>query len=165
MTEIRDANTDDWEGIGKVLLESYNIESLDEAKNAFLDELKKGHHYIVSINETDIIGIISWVVHGLPKHGLAELDRIAVLPEFRGKCISRRLFNFMLERIKTYYREHESNLRKLYVLTHEDNMRARTFYEKMGFGLEAILKNHYYNNRNECVMSMFFDRSEDLHED
>jgi len=161
MVKIRNCIADDTEGVANVLLKSYNISNLDEAKNGFLNEKKKGHMFIVSINETNIIGIASWLVHDLPKHGLAELGRIAVLPEYRERGIAKKMFNFMLDELRKYYEENNSYLRKLYVLTHEDNMRARRFYEKIGFELEATLKKHYYNNKNECLMSMFFDKSED----
>lgn len=142
--------------IGKLLSVSYNIKNENEGKDVFLKEIKKGHKYIVSKSETKVIGIISWLTHGLPKHGLAELDRIAVLPDFKGQGIAKKMFEFMINDINRYYERYDHKLRKFYVLTHEDNIRAQRFYEKMGFEKEVTLKEHYYNDKDEVLMSMFF---------
>ncbi len=157
MIEIRNANEMDANDIASVMIQFYNMDNLNEAKNAFFDELKKGHNFIVSVSETRINGFISWLSHGLPKHGLSELNRIVVLPEMRGKGVSKKLFVFMISEIKKYYEENNSHLRKLYVLTHEENKKAQKFYENVGFKHEVLLKDHYYNGKNECLMSMFFD--------
>ena len=95
-------------------------------------------------------------MHGLPKHQLCELDRIAVLPEYRGKGIAQKLFNSMVKDAKVFYKKNKSKLRKLYLLTHADNTRAHKFYEKLGFKHETTLKQHYYKNKDECVYSRFF---------
>ena len=96
-------------------------------------------------------------MHGLPKHQLCELDRIAVLPEYRGKGIARQLFNALIKDSKAFYKKNKSKLRKLYLLTHADNIRAHKFYEKLGFKHETTLKYHYYKDKDEYVYSTFFD--------
>ena len=50
--------------------------------------------------------------------------------------------------------------RKLYILTHENNVDAHSFYEKIGFIHETSLKDHYYENQNERVYSKFFEIDE-----
>ena len=50
--------------------------------------------------------------------------------------------------------------RKLYILTHENNIDAHSFYEKIGFSHETSLKDHYYENQNERVYSKFFEIDE-----
>ena len=100
---------------------------------------------------------MTWAAHGLRKHQLCELDRIAVLPEYRGKGVARKLFDALIKDAKAYYKKNNSKLRKLYLLTHADNKRAHKFYEKLGFRHETTLKEHYYKGRDEFVYSMFFD--------
>ena len=95
-------------------------------------------------------------MHGLPKHQLAELDRIAVLLEYRGKGVARKLFDALIKDAKAFYKKKKSKLRKLYLLTHADNTKAHKFYEKLGFKHEAILKEHYYKDRDEYVYGIFF---------
>ncbi|MBI2659795.1 GNAT family N-acetyltransferase [Candidatus Woesearchaeota archaeon] len=154
--KIRKATSKDAKGIANVLVQSYNIKNLNEGVEAFKNEIKKNHNYIVAEEKGKIIGIVTWLMHGLPKHQLAELDRIAVLPEFRGKGVSRKLFDFMIKDAKQFYKKSKSKLRKLYLLTHADNERAQKFYEKLGFRHETTLKQHYYKDKDEFVYSMFF---------
>lgn len=154
---IRNAVLRDAKGIAQVLLSGYNIKDRKEAMETFRNEAKKGHHYIVAEENGKIAGIVTWLPHGLPKHMLAELDRIAVLPDFRGKGVARQLKDALIKDCRTWYRKNGFRLRKLYLLTHKDNARARKFYEKMGFTHETTLKEHYYRGRDECVYSVFFN--------
>ena len=155
--KIRKANLSDAKGIANVLVQSYNIKDLKEGISVYKNETKKNHHYIVAEENGKIIGIVTWLMHGLPKHQLCELDRIAVLPEFRGKGVARKLFDSMVNDAKAFYKKQKSKLRKLYLLTHADNIRAHKFYEKLGFKNETTLKHHYYKDKDEYVYSMFFD--------
>ncbi len=154
--KIRKTTVKDAKGIAKVLIAGYNIKNEKEGIETFKNEIKKGHHYIVAEGNKKIIGIVTWLPHGLPKHMLAELDRIAVLPEYRGKGISKGLKEAMIADAKAWFRGKGHKLRKLYLMTHEDNERARKFYEKMGFRHETTLKDHYYKGKHECVYSLFF---------
>lgn len=155
---IRKATPLDGEGIAKVLVEAYNIDNQKEGLAVFENERVKGHHYIVAEEDGEILGIVTWVVHGLPKHMMAELDRIAVLPKSRGKGVAKVLFEELIKEANEFYKKHGFYLRKLYLLTHADNTRAQKFYEKMGFTHETTLKEHYYKGKDEFVFSMFFER-------
>ena len=154
--KIRKANPKDVKGIANVLVQSYNIKDLKEGINVFKNEIKKNHHYIVAEEKDRVIGIVTWLVHGLPKHQLCELDRIAVLPEYRGKGIAKELFDTLIKDAKSFYKKNKSKLRKMYLLTHADNTRAHKFYEKLGFRHETTLKGHYYKDKDEYVYSMGF---------
>ena len=155
--KIRKANLKDAKGIANVLVQSYNIKDLKEGISVFKSEIKKSHQYIVAEENDKIIGIVTWLMHGLPKHQLCELDRIAVLPDYRGKRVSRQLFGALIKDSKALYKKNKSKLRKLYLLTHADNIRAHKFYEKLGFKHETTLKQHYYKDKDEYVYSMFFE--------
>ena len=155
--KYRKATLKDAKGIANVLIKSYNIKSEKEAINIYKTELRKLHNYLVADDNGKIIGIVTWLIHGLPRHQLAELDRIAVLPEYMGKGVAQNLFKTLIKDSKTFYKKNNTNLRKLYLLTHADNKRAHKFYEKIGFKHETTLKQHYYKNRDEYVFSIFFD--------
>ena len=154
--KIRKAALNDAKRIANVLVQSYNIKDLKEGVNVFKNETKKFHHYIVAEEKGKILGIVTWLMHGLPKHQLAELDRIAVLPEYRGKGVAKQLFNSLIKDAKLFYKKNNSKLRKLYLLTHADNIRAHRFYEKLGFKHETTLKEHYYKDKDEFVYTIFF---------
>tara|TARA_Y100000591_G_scaffold172599_1_gene148994 strand:+ start:70 stop:555 length:486 start_codon:yes stop_codon:yes gene_type:complete len=148
---LRDANQ-----ISSVLMDFYNMKDANEAAEAFISEMEKDFHYIVAIQDDVIIGLVTWLPHGLPKHGLFELDRICLLSETRGKGVGRDLVNELIIDADKWYKSNGESIRKLYLLTHEDNSDAHAFYEKVGFVHEATLKDHYYKRQNERVYSKFF---------
>lgn len=154
--KFRKATSKDAKGIAKVLMESYNIDSVKEGISAFKEEVVKKYNYILAVDNGKVVGLTTWQVHGLPKHQLCELDRIAVLPECRGKGVAQKLFAALVKAAKAEYKKNKSKLRKLYLLTHASNIRAHKFYEKLGFKHETTLKNHYYKKEDEWVYSMFF---------
>ena len=68
--KIRKANSKDAKGIANVLVKSYNIKDLKEGISVFKNEVKKNNHYIVAEENGKIIGIVTWIMHGLSKHQL-----------------------------------------------------------------------------------------------
>ena len=86
--------------IANVLLDFYNMNDLDEAVNIFLSEIDKDFHYIVATKNGKIIGLVSWFPHGLPKHGLFELDRICILSDARGKGVGRILVDELIAKCR-----------------------------------------------------------------
>ncbi|MBW2980375.1 GNAT family N-acetyltransferase [Candidatus Woesearchaeota archaeon] len=154
--QFRKAISKDAKGIANVLVQSYNIRDVKEGIAAFKEEVQKKYNYIVAVDKGKVIGLTTWQVHGLYKHQLCELDRIAVLPEYRGKGVSRKLFDALVKAAKAEYKKNKSKLRKLYLLTHASNKRAHKFYEKLGLKHETTLKSHYYKKEDEWVYSMFF---------
>ena len=153
---LREATYDDKDQIAKVLLDFYNMKDADEAAQSFNNELDKDFHYIVAEEAGKIIGLVTWLMHGLPKHGLFELDRICILSEARGKGVGRKLVDKLIDNASKWYENESEKIRKLYLLTHEDNKNAHSFYEKVGFSHETTLKDHYYKDQDERVYVMFF---------
>ena len=153
---LREATYDDKDQIAKVLLDFYNMNDVDEAIQSFNNELDKDFHYIVAEEAGKIIGLVTWLIHGLPKHGLFELDRICILSEARGKGVGRKLVDKLIDNASKWYENESEKIRKLYLLTHEDNKNAHSFYEKVGFSHETTLKDHYYKDQDERVYVMFF---------
>ena len=153
---LREATYHDKDQIAKVLLDFYNMKDADEAAQSFNNELDKDFHYIVAEEAGKIIGLVTWLMHGLPKHGLFELDRICILSEARGKGVGRKLVDKSIDNASKWYDKKGEKIRKLYLLTHEDNKNAHSFYEKVGFSHETTLKDHYYKDQDERVYVMFF---------
>ena len=153
---LRKATYDDKDQVAKVLLDFYNMNDVDEAIQSFNNELDKDFHYIVAEEDGKIIGLVTWLMHGLPKHGLFELDRICILSEARGKGVGKKLVDKLIDNASKWYDKEGEKIRKLYLLTHEDNKNAHSFYEKVGFSHETTLKDHYYRDQDERVYVMFF---------
>ena len=154
--KYRNAAKKDAKGIAAVLKASYNIASVKEGLEVFNKETKKDYRFIVADDNGRIAGIVSWQMHGLPKHQLCELDRIAVMPEYRGKGIALGLFSSLAREANKEYKKHGFRLRKLYLLTHATNQRAHAFYAKMGMRHETTLKEHFYKDVDEWVFTRFF---------
>ena len=154
---FKEATSEDKIQIANVLLDFYNMNDIDEAVNTFLLEIEKDFHYIVAIENGKIIGLVTWLMHGLPKHGLIELDRICILSESRGKGIGEKLVDKLVKDASNWYKKNGEDIRKLYLLTHENNTNAHSFYEKIGFVHETTLKDHYYRDQDERVYTMFFN--------
>jgi len=154
--KYRKATLKDADQVIAVLIDFYNMKDANEASKAFILEMEKDFHYIVALQDNIIIGLVTWLSHGLPKHGLFELDRICLLSEARGKGVGKGLINELITDADKWYKSMGENIRKLYLLTHEGNVDAHIFYEKVGFDHETTLKDHYYKNQNERVYSKFF---------
>ena len=152
---IQSAKEKDAYQIANVLWDFYNMENKKEATKVFINEREKEFHYIVAIENNQILGLVTWLAHGLPKHGLFELDRICILGNSRGKGIGKKLVDALIEDAIEWYMDRNEKARKLYLLTHEDNTNAHLFYEEVGFKHETTLKDHYYKNRNERVYTIF----------
>ena len=110
----------------------------------FTNERDKEFHYIAAIENNEILGLRIWLVHGLAKHGLFELDKICILRNSKGKGTGEKLVDALIE-----------DSRKLYLFTDEDNTNTHLFYEKLGFKHESTLKDHYYKNQDERVHTIF----------
>lgn len=157
---VRLAKTSDSQAVAAVLLAAYNMANVSDAQATYLRELDMGHRYLVAEMKGVIAGITSWYLHGVPHHGLAELDRIAVLPEKRLNGAGSKLFYSLVTDAKLYYRQRGERLRKLFLLTHDDNEIAHALYRKVGMEKEVVLKDHYYDGRAEAVFSIFFPRTD-----
>ena len=91
LLHYRKATIKDADQISSVLIDFYNMKDANEASEAFISEMEKDFHYIVALQDDVIIGLVTWLSHGLPKHGLFELDRICLLSEARGKGVGKGL--------------------------------------------------------------------------
>ena len=156
---IRLGTAADTEQAARVLLAAYNMADITEARAAYRREIEVGHRYLVAEAAGEVVGISSWYLHGVPHHGLAELDRIAVLPEYRMNGAGSELFHGLVEDAQRFYAQRGERLRKLFLMTHDDNHAAHALYRKVGMEKEVVLKDHYYDGRAEAVFSIFFPRS------
>ena len=153
---VRRGTRADAEKAAMVLLANYNMATFAVAKDAYLAELARHHRYVVATRSGEIVGLCSWFSHGVPHHGLAEIDRIAVLEPYRLQGVGRKIFEGVVLDAQALYEKQGHKLRKLFLLTHDDNVPAGAFYAKMGMEKEAVLPSHYYIGRDEAVFSKFF---------
>lgn len=78
--------------------------------------------------------------------GEGEIQRIAVLPEYRGFGLGRKMMAAMAD----YARENGASVISLEV--RESNRVARSLYESCGFAAEAVRKGYYRNPSEDAVI-------------
>ncbi len=78
--------------------------------------------------------------------GEGELLRIAVLPEYRGRGLAKKLMDQMVE----YSRGKKAKSMSLEV--RETNKKARNLYRSYGFEEETIRKNYYQDPKENAVI-------------
>jgi ribosomal protein S18 acetylase RimI-like enzyme len=152
---VRRAKDDDLELVAETLFKGGLAKTLKEGKDMFLRESKRGDVYLIALEGKKPLGIVSWIFQGAYRHELSELYHICVLPEARGKGVGKKLFFALLDDINSVYEKKNKKLRKLYLLTHADNITAQKFYEKIGMVHEASLKDHFYKGKDEFVYAYY----------
>lgn len=80
--------------------------------------------------------------------GEGELFRIAILPQYRGRGLAKKLMEYMVN----YSRE--MNVKSISLEVREGNKKARNLYKTYGFLEESIRKN-YYQNPCESALVMW----------
>ncbi len=80
--------------------------------------------------------------------GEGELLRMAVLPEYRGRGLSKKLMDRMVE----YTRKMEADSISLEV--RENNKKARNLYKSYGFTEEYTRKNYYRDPCEDAIIML-----------
>ncbi len=80
----------------------------------------------------------------IPPEG--ELYNIAVHPDCKGLGYAQRLY------FETESRAYQKGVRTVYLEVREGNLRARKFYEKLGFTNIGIRKNYYHQPTENAVL-------------
>ena len=155
--ELKRATEKDKVLCAEVLLASGLAKSEEEAKNAVEKEFQRGDHYILAEEDGKPLGLVTWIAQGSPRHELIELYHIGVLPDARRKGVAVKLFEQLEHDANEYLQSEGFHLRKLYLLTHEENVAAKKFYEKVGMHQEATLKDHF-GKKPEAVMVKFYEK-------
>ena len=88
---LRKALENDAKELAVILEQGYSIKSVEEGLKVFSNEKSKGWNFLVAESNAKVVGFVSWQMKGLPRHGLIELDRIAVSRDFRGKGVAGKL--------------------------------------------------------------------------
>ena len=143
MTTITEATEEDFETIRNVAHTAWPVtygEILSKAQldymlekmysdAALLDNLKKGHHFMLAKENSVCLGFAS-IEYGYLNEKCTRLHKIYLLPETQGKGLGKML----LERIVVLAKENHSETISLNVNRFN---KACAFYQKMGFEIVA----------------------------
>ena len=147
-----------WDAIkvAKLLVDCFNIASVKEGREIFLKERKKDN-FIIAEEKGKLYGLISWDMHGLPKHQLVRIERICITPIKKQDDLAKGLLTAATQDADKHFKKMNLKLRKMYAMVHSSNKKLKNFYKKMGFVEESKLKDHYYKGEDEFILSMFFE--------
>ena len=87
-------------------------------------------------------GILSGILSATLLFGEAEIENIAVSPDFRRRGIGKYLVNALKEKCE-----------KIFLLVKEDNYGAIAFYASMGF-VKTGVRRRYYHGKDAYVMEL-----------
>ncbi len=152
----RKAMPKDADKVGKLLVKCFNISPVKEGQDTFLHERKKDI-FIIAEKDGKLYGLVSWDMHGLPKHQLVRVERICVLSGPKRDEIAEGLLTAAIQDADKFFKKKNLKLRKMYTMVHSSNIKLKNFYKKIGFVEEATLKDHYYKGVDDFILSMFFE--------
>ena len=111
-------------------------------KDKIIKDFENGTHYLVAEENQDILGV---------------LDYHTYYPFPSGQGIGRKLIQTFFDIAKA------DGYQKVLIHVLSSNEKACTFYEKLGFKQEAILKNQFYLNHNYVDDLIYSYYLEDIH--
>lgn len=156
MITTRKANQHDVETIAELLSAFYNFSDIEEARSVVRREYSLHYHFRIAEDDGHPIGVLTWRAHGLPKHGIIKLKRVAIDREIPDRQATfELLFDATIADADYLYHQEHAYLRKVYAVTPADNLFLSSFFEEKGMVQEAVLKNHYYDGRDEVMYSLF----------
>ncbi|MEM2924535.1 MAG: ribosomal protein S18-alanine N-acetyltransferase [Methanocellales archaeon] len=82
--------------------------------------------------------IVGFIVAMIPFPDRGHILNLAVDPEYRYLGIGKALVNYVTAKFKS------KGVRKIWLEVRVSNIGARTFYKKLGFKEEKILRNYYF---------------------
>lgn len=107
------------------------------------------NHTIIASDNNKIIGIAQWSIKEDPKSGVAEIEEVFVLNEYRNQGIGRKLIEFTINSIKNNFNKISLNPRKIYLFVSKNNLAAITLYQSLGFQEISQLGNLFSDSETE----------------
>ena len=121
-------------------------------------ECYTSHNFtVIAKDKKKIVGVLQWYAKEEPRHGLAEIEEVFVLDEYRGKGIGSRIVAFAIESVRDYFKKMKFNPRKIFLFVEKNNLSARHLYEKNGFKFVAEAGNLFDDGAIELFYVLNFN--------
>ncbi|MCB9798450.1 GNAT family N-acetyltransferase [Candidatus Nomurabacteria bacterium] len=168
MIEIIKLHPDQWELFKDIRLKSLQVEPIAFGSSYELEKERSEEQWRQSLEKNwleetswqyfamegeKVVGFMGAYIDALPRlRHVAHLKAVFVETEYRGKGISKRLFEFLTDKLK------EAGVLKLQLLVNKENERAVAFYKKLGFSVlctlekEMLIDGKFYD---DYFMEMF----------
>ncbi|MCO4474713.1 acetyltransferase, GNAT family [Streptococcus infantarius subsp. infantarius] len=127
-------------------------------KHKIIQAFQNHSHYLVAEENGVILGVLDYHAY-YPFSSARHVVTfgIAVSEKTRGQGIGRKLIQTFFDMAKA------DGYQKVLIHVLSSNEKACTFYEKLGFKQEAILKNQFYLNHNYVDDLMYSYYLEEIH--
>ena len=109
---------------------------------------------VIAKDKNKIVGLLQWHVKENAAHGLAEIEEVLVLENYRGQGIGSSLVSFAIAAIRTYFIELNIKPRKIFLFVGSGNTAARKLYEKHGFSMISSIGYVFHDNVEELFYSL-----------
>lgn len=107
---------------------------LPQTRDFVMGMIEKGNPQFVALIGDEVIGWCDISRHFFPSHAHRGNLGMGILPAYRGKGLGRRLIEATLKAAR------EAGFARVELNVYEDNSRAITLYEKVGFEREGIVR-------------------------
>ena len=154
--QIRKPTEEDAEKIGEFLEKCFKTTYEGQGKDAFLNELGRGHNFFILEVDEELKGVGSWTLRGLPHHEVIRINRLRVRKK-EDIELAKPLFRAMAEDADKFFKSKGFKLRKVFQLVHSNDQPMIDTLESLGLEKEAVIKEHFWKGINEYVYSMFLE--------
>lgn len=117
--------------------DAWSIQTITDMYGAVYDKVA------IAEDNNELIAYIDWRQNEFE----AELLRIAVLKEYRGRGVSKRLMEYMLTAVGEACKD-----KKVFLEVRKNNNIARELYNKYGFEEIGIRKAYYSNPTDDAIL-------------
>ena len=148
MTEIKQAQKTDLTLISELEKQCFNEPWTEKTLSYFHEN---GSYIAICYLESSPVG---YAVLDLATPDFAEIMRIAVLPESRGKGYADGIMRSVTDRAR------ECKKDKILLEVRESNSPAISLYKKFGFKDDGIRKNYYKNPDDDAVIMLKASRQD-----
>jgi len=134
---------------------NFEITDINEFKEIFDDLMNSGDLYVYECNN-QIVATCIVIRQKRRANHVVSLGTLATHPHFQRKGIGTRFINELINHLKV------QGIKRIDLCTETDNLMAHSFYKKLGFQQEGILKKYYkrpYEDHfvDEYLMALIFD--------
>jgi ribosomal protein S18 acetylase RimI-like enzyme len=106
-----------------------------------IDEIKHNEIYFIKKGGT----IVGYTSYQLQSDGSAYLGGLVILPKYQKQGIARKAIEFRLKRV--------ADIRRVWLVTHPDNIKVIHLYESFGFKIEGRKENYFSDGQPRLILA------------